>query len=214
MFSISCIHRDGKGVDNKISMDWFNKVAERGNINAMFSLVCIYKYMKKDEESATDWLKLAADRISGWNMNRFGCLYRDGDGAVKNNEKAMEWFLKLMKRAMLTLYIIGGMYRDGKAVKKDYETAMDWFLEAAKEGSSCAMYSICCMYRNGKSVDGDNIVAMKWSQDVSERDNSNSMNNIGCMYRDGNSEIKLTEDNNLGTMGDIENLYRCDTDTN
>ncbi|CEG76867.1 hypothetical protein RMATCC62417_11701 [Rhizopus microsporus] len=33
------------------------------------------------------------------------------------------------------------------------------------------------------------------------------------MYRDGNSEIKLTEDNNLGIMSDIENLYRCDTDT-
>lgn len=79
------MYRDSKGVDkdNEIAMDWFNKVAERSYINAMFSLICIYKYMKKDVETADDWFKLAIDRICGWNMNRFGCLYRDGDGVEK-----------------------------------------------------------------------------------------------------------------------------------
>jgi TPR repeat protein len=62
--------------------------------------------MKKDEEIAADWLKLAVDRISGWNINRFGCLYRDGDGVEKKTMKRQcNGFLKLMKRAMLTLYI-------------------------------------------------------------------------------------------------------------
>ncbi|CEG70345.1 hypothetical protein RMATCC62417_06261 [Rhizopus microsporus] len=107
-------------------MDWFNKVAERSHINAMFSLICIYKYMKKDVETADDWFKLAVDRICGWNMNRFGCLYRDGDGVEKNNEKAKEWFFKAYEKGNVdAIYNIGGMYRDGKAVKKDYETAVD-----------------------------------------------------------------------------------------
>ena len=62
-------------------------------------------------------------------------MYYEGQGTVKNYEKALEWFLKGANQGNAYLqYRVGEMYYEGQGTVKNYKKALEWFQKAADQG--------------------------------------------------------------------------------
>src|SRR5271165_5798686 len=75
----------------------------------------------------------AGDAQAAYNL---GVMYRDGQGAPQDYQKARQWFDKAKRagyaKAMLNL---GTMYVQGQGAPQDYQKAKQWFEKASAAGN-------------------------------------------------------------------------------
>ena len=92
-----------------------------------------------------------------------GEMYEKGKGAVKNAEKAFEWYSKAANQNNdKAAYKVGLAYLEGAGVKKNYQQAFSWFKKSADSKYVRAEYYLGVMYEDGKGVQQDYDEASKW----------------------------------------------------
>jgi hypothetical protein len=92
-----------------------------------------------------------------------GEMYEKGKGAVRDAQKAFEWYSKSAEQGnKKAAYKLGRAYLDGKGVSKNNRKALSWFKKAADQKYVRAEYYLGVMYENGKGVSTDYDEASKW----------------------------------------------------
>lgn len=92
-----------------------------------------------------------------------GEMYEKGKGAVKDTQKAFEWYSKSAGQGNVkAAYKLGLSYLKGKGVGKNYSKAHSWLEKAANKDYVRAQYYLGEVYENGRGVAKDYDEAMKW----------------------------------------------------
>jgi len=92
-----------------------------------------------------------------------GEMYEKGKGAVKDVQKAFDWYLKAAnQKDDKAAYKVGLFYYEGIAVKRDYDKAFTWFSRSAEQDYVRAQYYLGELYENGHGAPKDSDTALKW----------------------------------------------------
>ena len=120
-------------------------VTEQDYADALYNIAVNYQNglggLKKDEATALEWYRKAADKGYADAMNRIGRYYDEGLGSLKKDEAtALEWYRKAADKGNASaLYNIAGYYQLGLGgLKKDEATALEWYRKAADKGHADA----------------------------------------------------------------------------
>jgi hypothetical protein len=92
-----------------------------------------------------------------------GEMYEKGKGAVRDAQKAFEWYSKAAEQGnKKAAYKVGRAYLDGKGVRRNNHKALSWFKKSASKKYVRAEYYLGVMYENGKGVSRNYDEASKW----------------------------------------------------
>lgn len=92
-----------------------------------------------------------------------GEMYEKGKGAVKDVQKAFDWYQKAANQGdYKAAYKVGLFYYEGTAIKRDYDRAFSWFSQSADKEYVRAQYYLGEMYEHGHGAPKDSDTALKW----------------------------------------------------
>lgn len=92
-----------------------------------------------------------------------GEMYEKGKGAVKDIQKAFDWYLKAAnQKDYKAAYKVGLFYYEGSSVKRDYDQAFAWFSQSAEKEYVRAQYFLGELYEYGRGAPKDSDTALKW----------------------------------------------------
>ncbi|MEA3285375.1 MAG: tetratricopeptide repeat protein [Synergistota bacterium] len=116
-----------------------------------------------------------------------GAMYETGSGAVQDDLKAFEWYLKSAEQGYAVAQCaLGRMYENGKGVSKDDDRAVKWYYKAAEQGDSNAQCRLGMMYENGRGgISRDYAQAARWYRKAAEQGDSEGQYYLGIMYEKG-----------------------------
>ncbi|KAJ1977236.1 hypothetical protein H4R33_006256 [Dimargaris cristalligena] len=115
-----------------------------------------------------------------------GLCYMEGQGVVKNDQRAFHWFQKAaLQHLDRAQSVLGYCYVEGCGVAKDPAQALHWYRLAADQGESMAIYNLGYCYEYGVGVKRDVHQAYKWYRRAAEQGNALAQNSLGYCYEDG-----------------------------
>ncbi len=204
MYSLGDMYFSGKYVDKDYtkSMEWYQKAADAGNINAKAALGLFYRMglgVEANYVKAKEFFEQAAAAGSNDAMFFLGDLYYTGAGVDKNYKMAYEWYKKAAdKNQKVAMYVIADMFLKGTGIEKDYKKAYEWYQKSAVLGYTKAMISIGILYTNGTAVEQDDTLAFSWFQKASKMGDLDATVLLGNMYENGK-----------GTELDYKKAFEC-----
>jgi TPR repeat protein len=83
--------------DYKLAMEWYQKAASNGNIDAQYNIGYLYQYglgVSPDYKQAMKWFQKAAGNGIAEAIYSIGGLYENGRGVTKSVDIAIEWYQK------------------------------------------------------------------------------------------------------------------------
>lgn len=133
--------------DGAKAIQLFEKVAERGRVDAMHSIAHTYLYgvagVKQDYDAAFRWFTRAANGGCPQAMYHLGMCNAEGYGTAKNPKQAFEWYKKSASRGDEDAeYRVGLCYETGLGAQQDMKEAMKWYKQAAAHGQEDAAEKI------------------------------------------------------------------------
>ena len=160
--------------DLKKAVYWYRKAAAQGNIEAKRRIENLK--LTNDHARARDGvralysgnykvayekLKPEAEKGNAIAQYRLGQMYKLGYGFPKNDQKAINWFIKSAQLGNEDAqYELGILFSGGK--NKDYKLAVRYFRDSAENKHFLAQYRLGVMYREGKGVIQDYVYAHMW----------------------------------------------------
>lgn len=144
----------GEGVarDSDEAHAWYNKAALHGHEAAQNILASekwkdnsvrnISAPTQKESQSPSDMSPEALEKLYQQAeagdvdaMYNLGIMYYNGEGAPKDHQQAMNWFLLAAQQGDADAqFNMGIMTGRGEGVKKDPKTSLQWFQKAAEQG--------------------------------------------------------------------------------
>ncbi len=124
------------------SVEWYQKNAEQGDIEAQMQLAKMYECGDKvaqNEGEAFKWYTKAAKQGNVDAQYKLGCMYRNGNGVEVNKKKAIYWYeLATSKGHAKAPYYLGYMYDVGEGVAINKLEAANYYRLAKKNGIKAA----------------------------------------------------------------------------
>ncbi len=142
------------------------------------------KYYEAGEYKKARELYLKAANAGDSNaMNMLGIMYRDGQGCVKNPNRAYGWFKKAYEAGNANgICNYGYCYYTGIYVSVDDMEAVRLFKEAAAAGDALAYGLLGECYYFGYGTTQDYVTAFKYLKKAYENENYNQANLFGDCY--------------------------------
>lgn len=152
----------------------------------------IEAYDFKEYQEAAQWLRPWAEKGEVEAQYRFGTLYENGQGVVKNLEEAKRWYRNAAAqghvRARRRLEAL-----EGRPARSGSETvAIKWYQDLAEQGDADAQYNLAFMYETGFSVPKDSGKAAHWYDLAAEKKHVLAQMRLGLMYLAG-AGVKQSE---------------------
>ena len=137
--------------------EWIDRLAERGDAEAMYQLGRVYSRMPVDEEGTIDkaealeWFRKAAEKDHEVARFEIANCYREGDGVEQNPAEAFKWYRKAADQSLVYaekngyvrdfksvdgMYRLAECYRIGDGVEPDSAEAFKWYRKAAEIGKN------------------------------------------------------------------------------
>ena len=116
------------------TVQWYCKMAERGDAEAQFHLAGLYfsgDGVIRNERDAAKWYRKAAEQGHVEARHCLAGLYFTGIGVGRNYTEAEKWYRKAAEHGFAeSQYCLGGYYFG----QKNYREAFKWFGKAAAQG--------------------------------------------------------------------------------
>lgn len=134
--------------DNEKAIEWFQKAADLGNIEAQMIIAEMYyrgQGVPQSYEKSVEWFQKAADLGNGEAYLALSKSYSTGEGVPQNDKKAFKLLLKAAKLGSLGAQLrAGASYGLGENVEKDLDKAKKWLSQACDNGSEdgCEAYEL------------------------------------------------------------------------
>lgn len=176
---------NGVPVDYSEGIDWLEKAAKQGDVDAMASLGTSYMYgfgVNRNEGVAENWLLRSAELGSVRGQGLLANLYAS-KGNAEFDKKAFKYFLMAAKQGEgVSQSKIAIMYLQGKAVNQDYEKSLYWALLSAENGNSDGQLIAGLIYSSGYGLDKPNVSeGKKWIQASANQGNEKALEVISSL---------------------------------
>lgn len=133
---------NGKEMDYTEAVYWYRKAAEKGHIEAMYSLGnCYYhgKGVTRNYNKAKDLYERAAELGHMGAQFNLGRCYKKGFGTPVNYIEAFAWFLKAAEQGYaLAQNNVAVCYEQGIGVPVSEDNAVKWYQLANEQGDAFA----------------------------------------------------------------------------
>jgi len=142
-----------KGVehDSDKAFYWYEKAAQKGNVDAMYKIGSWKGYEK--------WMKTAAEKGHIQAQTKYGLQLKK----EKKYEEAFRWFKKAAEKGDEEgLSELSLCYCQGQGVEKDYAKSIVYIKRAAEMNYAYAQYHLAKHYEEGKGVSKDSLLAYEW----------------------------------------------------
>lgn len=134
--------------------------AERGDVNAQFSVGLFYSKAPHGSVLAVSWYQKAAMQGHTGAMNNLGACYMEGSGVTKDVLMAINLYRKAAERGNVTAQSnLADCYADGTGVAQDQVEAVRLYRRAAAKGHPSALFNLALRYEEGNGVIRDEIEA-------------------------------------------------------
>lgn len=190
MTLIGEIYRQGLNVpeDQKVATEWFERAAERGDINAIFALsnaLLDDRSGKRDPERAAALLARAAAAghpAANYNL----ALTLLASGREEDLPRAVA-SLRIAAQANIpdAQHALGVLAREGKGLPKDEAEAARWMAKASANGYLPAQIDYAIMLFNGTGVPANEDEAAKLFLAAALKGNAIAQNRIARLYQSG-----------------------------
>ena len=125
----------------------FSPLAEQGNKHAQLIVADFFYSHKKDNNTALTWFRKSAEQGQPEAQFRLGLMIENGQGILKNDEEAADWYLKsALESEKLTFGISMGVASLGKLLIKILEENPHhnghWFSERIAQRGIATAYTI------------------------------------------------------------------------
>ena len=178
---------------NSASLRWLQKLAGRGDTEAMVTLGSVY-INETNADEGLSWLHKAADLgvVSAWTT--LGSIYESGNGGVaKDIKEAVRWYMKAAtNRDISSEQHLAQLYRDNEEIK-NLQESFKWFLKVAQQFDSStnrldkifaqeAVVPVAKAYDKGLGVDQDKTEAIKWYKKAADAGETEAEWRLGVKY--------------------------------
>ena len=172
------------------AVEWFQKAAEQGNVQAQFSVGYMYAAaeggFERNLPKAVEWYRKAAEGGHANAQVNLGNMYRSGDGVSKDLPMTLYWFQKAADQGYAMAQIaMAGMYANGDGVPRDQQKAIALYHDAADQGNARAQAIIARMYVDGDGVPRDLQKAIALYQKAAEQGDVMAQMNLANIYAEG-----------------------------
>jgi hypothetical protein len=133
---------------------------------------------------ALDEFTAAANQGSAEAQVSLGVMYENGQGVLRDYEKALMWYRKAADQGHFGAQNnIGLMYAAGRGVPKNAGQAQEWFSKAAEQGFAPAQNNLAELYTSG-AVGGkkDYAKALEWNRKAAGQGFAIAHSDLGVMY--------------------------------
>ena len=182
--------RGGVAQNGEVSVSWFQKSAEGGNLQALFMLSYCYEIgcgVEQNNVKALERLLEAAERGHVQAQNRLAICYGKGQlGLPKDEKLAIVWYEKAAEQNYpASQYNLGIKLYQGVGVEKDDTKSAYWYTLAAEKGSIEAQFNLGVCYDKGEGVSPDIETAVKFYRRSADQGNMYAQYNLGVCYLNG-----------------------------
>ncbi len=160
--------------------------------NVSFNLGFMYHTMSPPNyKKAKYYYQKSAEEGNVFAMNNLGTLYLNGKGVPKNIDKALEYYLKALKKSPnegFVLKNLGYIYQyGGSTIPIDFPKALSYYNAAAKNGyTSEAFRQMAAIYSLGNSeVPRNYQTAFYYFQESAKLNDRLSLYFVGYLYASG-----------------------------
>lgn len=141
----------GVGYDSDKAFYWYEKAAQKGNVDAMYKIGSWKGYEK--------WMKAAAEKGHTQAQTKYGLQLKK----EKKYEEAFRWFKKAADKGDAEgLSELGLCYCNGQGVARDYEKSIVYTKLAAEKNNTFAQYHLATHLEDGKGIAKDSMQAYEW----------------------------------------------------
>ena len=109
-----------------------------------------------------EWQPLAkqGDAVAQYHL---GLLYSKGQGVLKDDVQARQWYEKAAVQGHVDAQVNLGMLLDyGRGGPQDFKMAVRWYLRSANQGNELAQRKLGLLYERGDGVQQDFVQAYMW----------------------------------------------------
>ena len=109
-----------------------------------------------------EWQPLAkqGDAVAQYHL---GLLYANGQGVLKDDAQARQWYEKAAVQGHVDAQVNLGMLLDyGRGGPQDFKMAVRWYLRSANQGNELAQRKLGLLYERGDGVQQDFVQAYMW----------------------------------------------------
>jgi hypothetical protein len=146
-------------------------------------------FLDGDYDTAVAELEPAAQAGDATAQYYLGVLYDHGDGVIRNDLTAAEWYEKAASQGHrdaqfklgLFYYTGGGQSAETTAIRRDPKTAARWFTPAAEAGHPMASYLLCRLVDEGRWVERDLDRALSLCRAAANHGVSGAQYNTGLL---------------------------------
>ena len=171
------------------NIEYIEKMAEQGNVLAMFRLgKCYYEGhgVTQDFKKAVDCFMSAAQQGNTNAQLELGHCYHHGIGIQEDARKAFEWYVKAaLQGNNLAQCHLGFCYQKGYGTVKNYGKAAEWYAKAAMQDNTKALNNLAFLYEQGRGVNKDYNKAFNLYSKAAERGFIPALANVGYCYEKG-----------------------------
>jgi uncharacterized protein len=199
---LGLVYFNGKIAPQSIpkSVEWLQKSADQGNVQAAKSLAesydTGYKGAVKDDTIAVKWYRFAAERDNPHAQLYLSDLYAHGRGLDPNPAKALAWIQgAAAKGDPVAVFTLSALYvaKNKLGVKQDVPQAVALLHKAADLGVVPALNFIGRAYSEGKGVPKDKTQAVTWYLKAANLGDADAQYNLAYMYEHGDGVAKDRE---------------------
>ncbi len=173
------------GKDYDKAYYWFNKAAEKNNIDAIYQLAILYLYgdgVKQDKELSHKLYLHAAYKGHQGAIYGLQDFYTDEPVANPFHE-VHNLYIEAKNGDRRAQYLLAKIYYLEEL--EDYDKALEWFNKSAKQGDSSAQINLAGLYYMGKGVAQDYQKALEWALKSANQGNSTAQYNVAILYYNG-----------------------------
>ena len=172
----------GVEVDIKQAQIWYQKGAEKGDVDCQLALAMLYLTgtgQKPNVDDGAPWLRKAAEAGNVKAMYNFGIYYTGAYQTPPDWDQAAKWFKAAADANYVRAqYNLALLYIDGKGMPKDQVAAAQLFAKAATAGMPAAALEYGVMVFRGDGVAKDEAVGAKWLQIAAQHGNAVAQNRL------------------------------------
>ena len=144
-------------------------------------------YLTKDYKKAFAILQPLANAGDAQAQVTLGTMYDFGHGVPKNQQEAVNWYIKAAKQGIpVVQHDVGVRYfQGGQGVEQDYKKAAYWWKQSAKAGLADSQFNLGLMYYRGIGLEQDYQKARELFTDAAEQGHAKAQYSVAVLHSFG-----------------------------
>ena len=188
MFAETGIGRDQKQPAFAEALDWYNKAAKQGSIDAATDVALLYangKGVARDPAQAVAWFRRAAEGGDGSAQYNLALMYERGEGVPQDYKEAVRWLSAAADQNLIPpLLALAEIFLQppNSTMTADVSKAMQYYERAASLGSGAAQVALGTIFSRGLQGKVDYAQAMEWYKKAADRGEPDGEFALGVSY--------------------------------